>query len=107
MKYPYTLTMIFLLIIACKKESIPGTDVRKEAIVSHMSENNCGYLLWVDSSMFKITNESVVYNICEDRLYTSVLVDYELLNSFSSITCEMYTADTRAQQVKIISISKK
>jgi len=69
MKYILLITLLFTLVISCKKEGRVNTTL-KEGIISHIASSDCGYLLWVDTSMYKMVNESVVYDICENRMYT-------------------------------------
>lgn len=104
MKYLLLIFLLISIVISCKKNIDSNL---KEATISHVTDSDCGYLLWVDSGMYKISNESLVYDICKDHLYTKVKVDYELLDSFSSITCPMYTTNTQAQLLKIISVKEE
>ncbi len=106
MKYFVVSIFLIVLVVSCKKERHNNSHL-KEGIISHIVDADCGYLLWLDSSMYKISNEAMVYSICKDRMYTSVVVDYEILSSFSPITCPMYTTRSEAQQVKLVSVYEK
>lgn len=106
MKYVVgSMIVLSTLFVACKKET-QNTSNLKEGIVSHVADAGCGYILWVDSNMYKIKNEEIVYNVCKDRMYTRVLVDYESLAGLPSISCDFYN-NKEAQQVQIVAVREK
>jgi hypothetical protein len=95
-----------ILAISCKKEDTSNT-YKKEGIISYISQDNCGYLLWIDNNMFKMVNDYIINDSCKNRYYTDVNVEYELLNTHTTISCPVYTQDTQAVQIRLITISGK
>jgi hypothetical protein len=103
-------TMFFigaiLFVMSCKKADVANIQ-KKEGILSYTTQSNCGYLLWVDNSMYKMSNENLISDSCKDRIYTNVDVEFEILNNSVPITCPMYTGNTQAQQVRLLKIAGK
>jgi hypothetical protein len=95
-----------LLVMSCKKVDVADIQ-KKEGILSYTSQSSCGYLLWIDNSMYKMSNENIISDSCKDRIYTNVDVEFEILNSSVPITCPMYTSNTQAQQIRLLKITGK
>jgi hypothetical protein len=95
-----------LLVVSCKKADVANIQ-KKEGILSYTTQSSCGYLLWIDNSMFKMSNENIINDSCKDRIYTNVDVEFEIINSSVPINCPMYTSNTQAQQVRLLKITGK
>ena len=106
MKKTILFIVTIVLTISCKKTDVPEIQT-KTGILSYTTQSNCGYLLWIDNDIFKMSNENIINDSCKNRIYTNVDVEFEILNTSATITCPMYTTGTTARQVRLIKITGK